>query len=109
MAGEDLTRFEKAALLAFKDSRKRGDYDVKFYELLWATEAPQALELDEQIRRAITQFVTEAWNRHLEVSRAQNLDGDATAKSAMTIALLKGYELGRKLQRPLTSNQAAPE
>ena len=105
MAEEELTRFEKAGLRAFKDSRKRGEYDKQFYELLWATEIPQMLELDEQIRRAITKFITEAWDRHLEIGRTQNIDEDSNAQSAMTIALLKGYELGRKLRRPLTAKR----
>lgn len=109
MVEGNLSDREKAGLLGFDDSRKMDDYDMEFYELLWATKPPKPMEMDDRIRRAIVRFVTNAWDQHLQACSAQSLDEDTTGRSAMNIAFLKGYELGRKLQRPLDSNQEEPK
>lgn len=109
MANGDLTKLEMAGLTAFKDSRQSDDYDTEFYQLLLAIAPPDILEMDERIRRAITKYIKEAWEEHLVGCFAEGLDEGCTGRAAMNISFLIGYELGRELQRPLTSNQAARE
>jgi len=105
MAKEELTRFEKAGLLAIKDFLSRDNYDKGFYELLCTTKIPSLLELDDAIRPAIVRFIVKFWEQEREGALPAGCNNEDQIKGALTLTLLIGYELGRKLRRPLTAKR----
>ncbi len=107
MAKDELNHSEKAGLLAVKDLANPDHYDKEFYKLLSTQTFPGVLEIDDQIRPAIVKFIhKERESLHLESEQPQIIS-PGTVETAMTMALLRGYELGRKLRRPLTAKPAA--
>ncbi|GAI92952.1 unnamed protein product [marine sediment metagenome] len=107
MANDELNPLEKSGLLAVKDLTNPDHYDKKFYKLLSTQRFPGPLEIDDQIRPAIAKFIEEAWESlHSTFDQPEVISKEVVA-TAMTGALLTGYELGRKLRRPLTAKPAA--
>ena len=107
MANDELNPFEKSGLLAVKDLTNPDHYDEEFYKLLSTQKFPGVLELDDQIRPAIMKFIKEAWESlHWKFEQSGAIS-PAAVLTAMTEALLTGYELGRKLRRPLTAKRAS--
>lgn len=99
---KELNQFEKAGLLAIKDHYSQDGYDKEFYRLLQTTEGPHILIIEERIRQAITKFIPE-YRDHLEsMMSSMSIDKESIIQAVMTCSLLKGYELGRKLRRPLS-------
>jgi len=107
MANDELNPFEKSGLLAVKDHTNPGHYDEEFYKLLRIQPFPGLLELDDQIRPAIMKFILMKWESlHSKLDQSGTIS-QAAVMTAMTEALLTGYELGRKLHRPLTTKPAS--
>lgn len=109
MPEEELTQTEKARLTASMDMRNLDDCDEEFLELLLAQDIPSPESLNAPIRRAITLFLS-AYSQSFKdymLKTGENLD--TTLMSAMHCSLLKGYSLGMKLQRPLTTQPGGPQ
>lgn len=108
MSEEELTLEDKAMLLASMDKRKRSDYDREIYQRLKAQNLISPEEIDGKIRRAIVRFVKEEWALLYGIGKDNGLDIDSIVGGALTDFLLIGYEVGRKLKRPLTAKPGAP-
>jgi len=109
MAEDELTHSEKVTLIANIDARQQDDYDEVFYELLMSQRTLGVLEVDDRIRRAITKFARN-YSQHLindifeaDVSLAR------VSEVSLTVGFLRGYELGRKLCRPLALKETEPK
>jgi len=98
-----LTPKDKARVLASIDMRNTSDRDGDLYQLLKQMPEPQPEDLDGRTRRAITSFVMERWAGLALVAAKNNLDPAMMTMGAMTEMLITGYELGRKLQKPLAA------
>ncbi|MBA7468302.1 hypothetical protein ES707_03545 [subsurface metagenome] len=107
MANDELNPFEKIGLQMAKDLTNPDHYDEEFYKLLSTQRIPRVLEIDDQIRTAIVKFIKETWESlHWKFDQPEILNL-AAVMTAMTQALITGYELGRKLRRPLTTKPAS--
>jgi len=105
MTEDKLTQEEKVTLPAIKDMADLDDYDEEFYKLLKTQSYPSVPEVDDQIRRAIFKFISSYSQTMVEVRRTGEVRQDETVTTALTVCLLKGYELGRKLRWPLTKKR----
>ncbi|MDD4984457.1 MAG: hypothetical protein PHQ43_01510 [Dehalococcoidales bacterium] len=103
MADNTLTPKDKARVLASIDMRRTSDRDGELYQLLKQMPEPQPADLDGKTRRAITSFVIERWAGLALVAAKNNQDPASMTMGAMTEMLITGYELGRKLQKPLAA------
>lgn len=102
MAEDELTGSEKAALLAHVDLLNPDDYDKEFYEALKSIKFPGPDNVDDRLRRAIKKFVTEDFTETIGGLLAIEDRPIPAILAIITSCLLRGYELGRKLHRPLT-------
>lgn len=100
MAKDELTPDEKATLLGHVDVKLRSDYDERFYSDLCDITTPVLDKVNDRSRRAIIKYVTAMWKDYKDVS--PEFDNDTKFLAALTEALLKGYELGRKRKHPIT-------
>jgi hypothetical protein len=105
MTEDKLTQEEKVTLLAIKDMADLDNYDEEFYKLVKAQSYPSVPEVDDRIRRAIFKFISSYSQTIAEVRRTGGVTQDEAIATALTVCLLKGYELGRKLRRPLTKKR----
>ena len=103
MVDNTLTDRDKARLLASTDIRSNSGRDEALYQSLKRISAPLPQQMDGQTRRAITAFVMESWDSFKIIATKFNLDHDSITMGAMTEMLTTGYELGRKLQKPLAA------
>ena len=103
MEKDELTLDEKATLLGNVDARSRADYDERFYNDLCAIDTPIMDKMEDRSRRAIIKYVLAMWKDYKEVS--PEFDNDTKFLAALTEALLKGYELGRKRKHPITGGR----
>jgi len=103
MADNTLTHRDKARLVASTDVRSDQGRNEALYRALKAMPEPQPEELDGRTRRAITAFIMETWAGLAIVAAENNLDPASMTMGAMTEMLITGYDLGRKLQSPLSS------
>ena len=103
MVDNTLTHRDKARLLASTDMRTDSGRDEALYQALKRMPEPQPEELDGRTRRAITAFVMETWAGLALVAAKNNQDPASMTMGAMTEMLITGYELGRKLQKPLAA------
>jgi len=108
MSENNLTPNEKAGLLAIKDKFSCNSLDAKFYKLLETLDVPDITDLNEGVRKAIAKFIPEYWDRLQRELLTTGFYDYTVIISAMTLALLKGYELGRRMQRPLTAGSDKP-
>ena len=104
MAEDKLTGAEKAALLAHVDLLNPDDYDKEFYEALKSVEFPGPDNVDDRLRRAIKKFVAEDFTETIGRLLATGEPPIPAIMAIITSCLLRGYELGRKLHRPLTAS-----
>jgi len=105
MAKEELTRFEKAGLLAYKDFLNRDDYDRELYGLLRTRKILKLSELDDAIRLAIVHFIEAFFESQKDLLVTPGSNQENLIKGALTVSLLIGCEAGRKLRRPLTAKR----
>jgi len=109
MSGHELTQFEKVKLLATLDAHNYEDFDKEFFQELEGCDIPLPDEVDARIRRAIFKFtdVLVAYIKKdclpLEETTVEVIEG------VLIQSLLVGYEMGRKLRRPLTANETMPK
>ena len=103
MEKDELTLDEKATLLGHVDVRLRADYDDDFYNDLCSTNIPILDEVNDRSRRAIIKYVTAMWHDYKDDS--PEFDNDTKFLAALTEALIKGYELGRKRKLPITGGK----
>ena len=109
MTEDELTHAEKVTLISNMDAREQDDYDEEFYKLLRSQTSPDLIEIDARIRRAITKFIGDCAERWGNDPYTTEENRYVTFRTALTIGLLIGYELGRKLQRPLTLKETEPK
>ena len=102
---EELNVFEKAGLLAIKDHYNEG-YDAEFYSFLQKTRVPDLMILDRGIRKAVAKFIPEYWRVLDQVMSQADIDEESKIEGAMTCALLKGYQVGKRLRRSIISKRA---
>jgi len=103
MEKDELTLDEKATLLGHVDARLCADYDDDFYNDLCSTNTPIIDEVNDRSRRAIVKYITAMWHDYKDVST--EFDDDTKFMAALTEALLKGYELGRKRKCAITGGR----
>lgn len=98
---EDFTMADIGAfLLATGDIKLKNDYDKDFYNELSRIKPPALESLDDRIRRAIIKYVETLWHDFKGIA-TEDLHSDELLLAAMTESVLRGYELGRKLKRPI--------
>ena len=102
MSEYNLTRNEKAALLAISDIKHPNDYDKDFYVLLCQCAPVGPEEFDDRKRRATTKFINAYFETVTGRLHATGIDSDSIVKAGLHFMLTLGYELGRKLRTPLT-------
>jgi len=109
MFEHELTQSEKVKLVATLDRHNSEDFDQEFFQELMSCDIPLPDELDDRIRRAIKKFTD-----ILVASTKKDslpLEGIpwGVIGGVLIQSLLVGYELGRKLRRPLTANESEPK
>ncbi len=109
MSDNNLTSLDKTALLASMDYQQATTYDAAFYSLLVQAEPPFPHEIDDAIRRAVAKYMQKSWPFLKSLGQQDECDIDATAMGAMTEMFFIGYELGRRMRKPLTAGVNKPE
>ena len=102
MDDNKLSLFKKVKLLAVLDRMHPGDYDKELYSLLCEIVPPRPDQFGDRKRRAIVLFVNAYWENLQGILQSEGMDNDTIARAGLHIMLTLGYELGRKLRRPLT-------
>lgn len=109
MPGHELTNSEKVTLVATLDAHNREDLDHEFFLELLSCNIPSPDEMDDRIRRAIQKFIDILTASMKKDSPPLEETTVIVIKAGLTQSLLVGYELGRKLRRPLTANETTPK
>lgn len=108
MAEAELTQWEKGRLIGAIDARNLTDYDEEFYQLLKRQVGPTAEDIDNRIHRAMLKFTHEATRKILNAYDSEQIGIFPAIHATLLTGLIIGYEVGRKLKRPLTANPRNP-
>jgi hypothetical protein len=109
MAKHELTQSEKVTLVATLDAHNREYFDQEFFQELMSCDIPRPDEMDDRIRRATQKFIDILTASMKKGSPPLEETTVVVIKAGLMQSLLVGYELGRKLQRPLTANETMPK
>ena len=102
MEKDKLTKEEKATLVAVMDRNKPDVYDLGFFQELSTLIRLKPEDIDDGKRRAINRYL----KIHIDILKKRlpptNPMIEAPIMGMLAIMFVNGYELGRKLQTPLT-------
>ena len=102
MKKEELTLIEKTTLVGVMDRKNRDSIDQEFYDELASIKPIAPHEMDDGKRRAMGRYMNIALEHLKKELPPTNPMIEGAILSSLATTFIDAYELGRKLQTPLT-------